>query len=87
MRKRRLHQGTTTVEFAIVAVALFLLVFAILEFSRVVFTMNLLQEGARRGGATLERQVQFHGVPLQGRRCQHTFARCIAVHQSCGIED
>jgi Flp pilus assembly protein TadG len=49
MRKRKLQAGTTTVEFAIVAVGLFLLVFAILEFSRVVFTLNLLQEGARRG--------------------------------------
>jgi len=43
------QKGLTSVEFAIVGVFLFVIVFAILEFGRVLFTLNVLQEGARRG--------------------------------------
>jgi hypothetical protein len=40
--------GATTVEFAIVGVYLFILLFAVIEFGRIVYTLNMLQEGARR---------------------------------------
>jgi hypothetical protein len=48
MRRRNRQRGTTTVEFAIVGGVLFTILFAIIEFGRVVFTLNMLQEGARR---------------------------------------
>jgi hypothetical protein len=38
----------TTVEFAIVGSVLLVIVFAVIEFSRVIFALNMLQEGARR---------------------------------------
>jgi hypothetical protein len=43
------QKGVTTVEFAIVGGILMLLVFGIIEFGRMIFTMDVLQEGARRG--------------------------------------
>jgi Flp pilus assembly protein TadG len=46
VRSRQL--GTTTVEFAIVGLLVITLLFAIIEFGRIVFTLNMLQEGARR---------------------------------------
>lgn len=48
MEERMRQRGTTTVEFAIVGILLVMLVFAILEFGRIVFTLDVLQEGARR---------------------------------------
>jgi len=47
MRRYR-QRGLTTVEFAIIGVLVVTLLFAIIEFSRIVFTLNMLQEGARR---------------------------------------
>jgi hypothetical protein len=41
--------GTTTVEFAIVGVLLFVVLFAVIEFGRALFTMNTLTEASRRG--------------------------------------
>jgi hypothetical protein len=49
MRTRTRQRGVTTVEFAIVGGLLLLLVFAIIEFGRIIFTLTVLQEGARRG--------------------------------------
>lgn len=43
------QRGVTTVEFAIVGGLLLLIVFGIIEFGRIIFTLNVLQEGARRG--------------------------------------
>lgn len=41
--------GTTTVEFAIVGVLLFVVLFAIIEFGRALYVMNALAEATRRG--------------------------------------
>jgi hypothetical protein len=43
------QRGTTTVEFAIVGLLLFTLLFAIIEFGRILFSLNVLDESARRG--------------------------------------
>ena len=48
MNTRLRQRGTTTVEFAIVGLLLLTLLFAVIEFGRIVFTLNMLQEGARR---------------------------------------
>lgn len=44
----RQQQGLTTVEFAIVGLLVLTLLFASLEFGRIIFTLNVLQEGVRR---------------------------------------
>jgi Flp pilus assembly protein TadG len=49
MNTRLRQLGTTTVEFAIVGLVLAMVVLGVIEFSRIIFTMNALQEGARRG--------------------------------------
>ena len=46
---RRLEQGITTVEFAIVGLALMIVVFGVIEFGRALFVMNILTEASRRG--------------------------------------
>ena len=46
---RAAQSGTTTVEFAIVAAVLFVVMFGVIEFGRTLFTLSLLNEGARRG--------------------------------------
>lgn len=43
------QRGTTTVEFAIVGLVFLTLLFAVIEFGRILFTLNMLEEGARRG--------------------------------------
>ena len=48
MEVRSRQRGTTTVEFAIVGLLVLTLLFAVIEFGRIVFTLNMLQEGARR---------------------------------------
>lgn len=74
MRERWLQRGLTTVEFAIVGSVLFILIFATLEFGRVIFTMNVLQEAARRGArvaavshyqdtVAVTNAVRFMGLP------------------------
>ena len=45
----RAQRGTTTVEFAIVGAVVITVMFAIIEFGRVIFTLNMLDEGVRRG--------------------------------------
>jgi Flp pilus assembly protein TadG len=43
------QRGTTTVEFAIVGLLLFIVVFGVIEFGRALFVMNTLTEATRRG--------------------------------------
>jgi hypothetical protein len=47
--RRRFQNGTTTVEFAIVGAVVLTLLFTVIEFGRILFTLNMLDEGARRG--------------------------------------
>ena len=45
----RLRQrGTTTVEFAIVGAVVLALIFTVIEFGRILFTLNVLDESVRR---------------------------------------
>ena len=46
---RQNQSGTTTVEFAIVASVMFMILFAVIEFGRVMFVANALDESTRRG--------------------------------------
>lgn len=48
MRARTVQGGMTTVEFAIVGAVVITVLFAVIELGRIIFTFNLLQEGARR---------------------------------------
>jgi hypothetical protein len=48
MRNRSRQRGISAVEFAIVGSVLAILLLAILQFGRMVYTMNVMQEGARR---------------------------------------
>ncbi len=43
------QEGLTTVEFSIVAVAMFIVLFAAIEMGRALFVMNLRSEATRRG--------------------------------------
>lgn len=46
---KNLERGTTTVEFAIVATTLFIVLFGVLEIGRALFVWNTLGEATRRG--------------------------------------
>ena len=46
---RRLQGGTTTVEFAIIGLLAMVVLLGLLEFSRLVFELNALNEATRRG--------------------------------------
>jgi Flp pilus assembly protein TadG len=46
---RRLQNGTTTIEFAIIGAVLMTIIFAIVEFGRALYVYNVLTESARRG--------------------------------------
>jgi hypothetical protein len=48
MRNRSRQRGISAVEFAIVGSVLAILMLAILQFGRMVYTRNVMQEGARR---------------------------------------
>jgi Flp pilus assembly protein TadG len=43
------QRGTTTVEFAVAGVALFMVLFASVEVARMMYARSLLEEGVRRG--------------------------------------
>jgi hypothetical protein len=45
---RHRQRGTTTVEFAIVGAVALALIFTVIEFGRILFTLNVLDEGVRR---------------------------------------
>ena len=49
MRIRRNQQGTTVVEFAVVGLVLFTVLFALIDFSRLFWDMAALDEATRRG--------------------------------------
>lgn len=49
MATRRIQEGTTVVEFAIVAVVFFTVLFAMIDFSRIFFSLAALDESTRRG--------------------------------------
>lgn len=46
---RSLQRGVTTIEFAIVASLLFIVMFGVIEFGRALFVANMLAESTRRG--------------------------------------
>jgi len=46
--RRCAERGTTTVEFAVVAVVLLMILFAVIEFGRALFMFAVLSEGTRR---------------------------------------
>lgn len=46
---KRQQSGITTVEFAIIGMLFFIVLFAVLEFGRLLFTWNTLTEATRRG--------------------------------------
>lgn len=48
MNTRLRQYGTTITEFAIVGAVLALVAFGTIEFGRIIFSLNMLQEGARR---------------------------------------
>jgi len=45
---RNRQRGVTTVEFAIVGAVAITVIFVIIEFGRILFSLNVLEEGARR---------------------------------------
>ena len=49
MTSRRNQQGTTVVEFAVVGVVFFTVMFALIDFSRIFFSLAALEESTRRG--------------------------------------
>lgn len=46
---RKFQFGTTTVEFAIIGTVMMVIVFAVIEIGRALYTINVLTEAARRG--------------------------------------
>lgn len=67
------QRGMTTVEFAIVGALALALIFYVIEFGRILFTLNVLDEGARRGArvaavcavgnATISEAARFVTLP------------------------
>jgi Flp pilus assembly protein TadG len=67
------QRGMTTVEFAIVGALALALIFYVIEFGRILFTLNVLDEGARRGArvaavcdvgnAAISEAVRFVSLP------------------------
>lgn len=49
MLRKRFQQGTTAVEFAIVGVVFFTVLFALIDLSRLFFDLSVLDESTRRG--------------------------------------
>jgi hypothetical protein len=70
---RQRQKGLTSVEFAVIGATLFILLFAALEFSRLLYTFAVLHEGSRRavrlaavcpiGSPNIFRTVDFAGLP------------------------
>ena len=67
------QQGTTTVEFAIVGLVTLVLLFVVIEFGRIFFSLNVLDESVRRaariaavcpvGDAAIGDAATFVGLP------------------------
>jgi Flp pilus assembly protein TadG len=49
VQTKREHRGTTTVEFAIIGLVFFIVLFGVMEMGRALFVENALTEAARRG--------------------------------------
>lgn len=49
VRSPRQQRGTTVVEFAIIGLLIFVVIFASIEFGRAMYTYNLVTEATRRG--------------------------------------
>lgn len=49
IKSKYLQQGAETLEFALIAIFYFTLLFAVFEFSRALYTWNVLTEATRRG--------------------------------------
>jgi Flp pilus assembly protein TadG len=67
MRNRSRQRGISAVEFAIVGSVLAILMLAILQFGRMVYTMNVMQEAARRAArvaAVSPMNTDMSGVAL-----------------------
>ena len=78
LTKKR-QKGMTSVEFAVVGSVLFLILFAIIEFGRLLFVLNMLDEVTRRGARLaavcpvdnasqtyVQNQARFNGSYLPG---------------------
>ncbi len=70
MINKHKQKGTETVEFAMIALLFFVVLFAIIEFSRALFVWNALTEATRRGarmavicpvGSLIPKQVAMFG--------------------------
>ena len=57
---RKGELGTTMAEFALIAAVFFMIIFAIIEFGRLLYTHNALTDAARRGA----RYAVLHEQPL-----------------------
>ncbi|MBY4675738.1 TadE/TadG family type IV pilus assembly protein [Marinobacterium arenosum] len=73
----RQQRGITSVEFAIIATVLFMTLFAVIEFGRLLFVWNVLDEVTRRGArlaavcpvtqtASIQNQAVFGGTVIPG---------------------
>ncbi|HIF54353.1 MAG TPA: pilus assembly protein [Methylococcaceae bacterium] len=49
IKSRYQQQGAETLEFALIAIFYFTLLFGVFEFSRALYTWNVLTEATRRG--------------------------------------
>ena len=68
MRRAR-QTGTTTVEFAIIASVMFMILFGVIEFGRVMFTANALAESTRRGARLAAVCPVGDPLPAQAASC------------------
>lgn len=65
LRSKKDERGSTVAEFAMAAMIFFMLIFGIIEFARLLYTHNALNDAARRGAryAVLHGNVQGAGQP------------------------
>jgi len=70
---RKDERGTSMAEFAIVATFFFMLIFGIIEFGRLLYTINALTDAARRGA----RYAVIHQAEVAQDGAPHTNAKCV----------
>jgi len=73
MNLRKDERGTSMAEFAIVALFFFMLIFGIIEFGRLLYTINALTDAARRGA----RYAVIHQAEVAQDGLPHTNAKCV----------
>jgi hypothetical protein len=69
---RKNERGTSMAEFAIVATFFFMLIFAVIEFGRLLYTHNALTDAARRGARYAiihQAEVATDGLPHNNPKC------------------